>query len=141
LPRGFCDGCCWLSLGPVSAAVDKFSARFERLKNERRDHELIIFNLPIISSEVLILFLLLPLHWAYLSTLLRLYAHSGSSSLFIGLHPLLLDSIIAKRNELIVYVRRRRGLLPSDILSTWSFFRISLLERAIGPERRIFNEA
>lgn len=70
-------------LGPVSAAVDKFSARFERLKNERRDHELIIFNLPIISSEVLILFLLLPLHWTYLSTLLRLYAHSGSSSLFI----------------------------------------------------------
>ena len=40
-----------ISAGGSHAVPDGLSASFERIINEQRDHELIVFNLPKVSSE------------------------------------------------------------------------------------------
>ncbi|KYN22046.1 hypothetical protein ALC57_05562 [Trachymyrmex cornetzi] len=120
--------------GPKIASIGEFSARFERLENEKRDYELIIFGLLSTSSENCINTLSLVAASLGVSLVntevvcaFRISARASSSRSLIAKL-----TIIARRNELLACARRHRGVLAFDTLTSWPSSRISLLERCDG---------
>lgn len=97
-------------------SIRDFTVRFARIENERRNHELIIFDLPNIVSEDRIdtaSRVLLPLASFFLR--LRWPVRFGS---WAAVRPVILVvklTIIARRNEILARVRRQLELLGSDV--------------------------
>ncbi|KYN29356.1 hypothetical protein ALC57_01203 [Trachymyrmex cornetzi] len=131
------------SVGGFHALPDGLSASFDRIINEQRNHELIVFGLPKVPSENCI-----ETITRVSSSLGVLVSSSEIARAFripgrgLSSSPLIVKfTTIARRNELIVGACRRGGLSFSVVSGSSPTGRISICERATAVERRIFAEA
>ncbi|TGZ50368.1 Uncharacterized protein DBV15_12587 [Temnothorax longispinosus] len=123
------------SAGPSSApsaASDGLTVRFERMINEHRDHELIIFGIPIFKPEDPVSTVLraaasldVPLTSSEVVSAFRIGGRVPSSG------PIVVKLItIARRNELLAKFRRRvgSGFAASNVDCSWPSTRVYLYE-------------
>jgi len=118
-----------------AAPSDKLSTRFEHLINKQCHHELIVFDLPKISSEERMKTVLRIAHSLSaslsLSKMIKISGRTSSSDSFITKF-----TTISKKNELIARARRRLGFIASDIRDAWHTYRkSSLFERSTKAEQ------
>ncbi|KYN29406.1 hypothetical protein ALC57_01149 [Trachymyrmex cornetzi] len=129
----------------ILAASDDLVRRVERMEGERRDHEIIVFDLSESVSEdaaalmtVLALFLGLTFAPGDIVASFRIPVRGTSRG-----RPLVVRlNTVARRNELQARSRRQRArLVASLICPSWPGDSVSLRERATAAERRVFGEA